>query len=264
LPFGAVAPEALHFLDELLPATLGAATLHLPPVALPEQALSAPRAQYDADVLLDELYARAPDRCLRILGVAEVDLYVTGRTFVFGYAHLSDGMAVFSLARLRESFYGRAPQLAPLHLRIGRAVLHEMGHTFGNPHCEESCVMHAVTQIETLDALPPGFCRSCQLRVEAGLRIEPWSALGRWQRGMAHLRRREFARAVEALEHAVRSAPREPRYLHDLGAARLALGDRAGARAALRRAVELGGPATASPLGWALAAAEGGDSDDHP
>jgi archaemetzincin len=262
MPFGEVAPAELDFLDELVGVAFGAPVMRLEPAPLPATAFAPLRAQYDADLLLDELYARLPDRCLRILGVTEVDLFVPGRTFVFGYAHLSDGMAVFSLGRLRETFYGREPDPVRLRMRVCRAVVHELGHTFGNPHCQDHCVMHSVTQVETLDALTPGFCHSCRARAEEALRVAPGSAAGRWARGMAHLRRRDLARAVEALEQAVRSAPREARYHHDLGTARLLAGDHEGARAALRRAVELGGDARHGRLEWVAAAAEGGDGDD--
>jgi archaemetzincin len=265
LPFGQVAARELDFLDELVGVAFGAATLRLGGVGLPERAYAPERAQFDANVFLDELYARLPDRCLRVVGVTEVDLFVPGRTFVFGYAHLSDGVAMFSQARLRQTFYGQPSDAERLRMRVCRAVVHELGHTFGNTHCEGRCVMHAVSQVDTLDALAPSYCAGCRARVEEGLGIAPWSAIGRWQRGMTHLRRRSYVEAARAFEHAVGAAPLEPRYHHDLGTTRLLLGDHAGARAALRRAVELGGDGHAQR--WTVeptpTAAEGG-GDDPP
>src|SRR5262249_24879960 len=105
--FGEVPADELSFLDALLGAAFGADTLLLEAVETPRHAYSVTRAQHDADVLLDELFARLPERCLRVVGVTQADLYVVGRTFVFGYAHLSDGVAVYSSARFREEFYGR-------------------------------------------------------------------------------------------------------------------------------------------------------------
>jgi archaemetzincin len=241
LPLGEVGEDELRFVDELMGAAFGADTLVLDAMETPRHAYSVPRAQYDADVLLDELFARFPERSLRVVGVTQADLYVAGRTFVFGYAHLSDGVAVYSSARFREEFYGRKRDLGRQRLRVSRALIHELGHTFGNPHCiDPNCVMHPVTHVETLDALAPWYCANCHARVRGGLDVAPWSARGRWERGMTYLRRREFARATELLEHAVRCAPNEPRYHNDLGVARLSAGDREGARAAFRRAAELG------------------------
>jgi archaemetzincin len=243
-PLGVVAPEELRFLDEILGAAFGADTLLLPPATAPPSAFAPGRAQFDADVLLEELFARLPERCMRIIGVTESDLFVVGRTFVFGYAHLADGVALFSTARFREEVYGRRRDAGLLRARVSRAVVHEIGHTFGNPHCDDlRCVMRPVTHLPTLDALSPWFCRGCRVRVRDGLAVPPWSGRGRWERGLSHLRRREFARAAQLLDHAVAAAPLEARYHNDLGVARLGSGDRDGARAAFRRAAELGAEA---------------------
>ena len=241
LPFGEVPDDELRFIDELMGAAYGADTVLLRAVESPRHAYSMARAQYDADLLLDELFARLPDRCLRIVGVTQADLYVAGRTFVFGYAHLTDGVAMYSSARFREEFYGRRRDLGRHRARVCRALIHELGHTFGNPHCNElSCVMHPVTHVETLDALAPWYCDGCHARVRRSLALAPWSARGRWERGMALLRRREYARAAEWLGHAVTCAPSEPRFWNDLGVALLASGDRERSRDAFRRASELG------------------------
>ena len=133
LPFGEVPADELRFLDELMGAAYGADTLLLEAVETPRHAYSVSRAQYDADLLLDELFARLPERCLRVVGVTQADMYVAGRTFVFGYAHLSDGVAVYSSARFREEFYGRRRDLGRHRARVCRAVIHEVGHTFGTP-----------------------------------------------------------------------------------------------------------------------------------
>jgi archaemetzincin len=224
-PYGDVPADELDRAARIIDERFGAHSVRLEPAALPEGAFDPERRQFDADLLLDELFARKPERCLRVVGVTAHDLYVNGRTFVFGYAHLTDGMAIYSLARLRERFYGRAREgdAAVEEGRVRRALVHELGHTFGAPHCETpGCVMGVVTQLDSLDALAPDYCESCDARVSEGLAIAPWSARGRWDRGLALFRRREWARAVEELEHAVRCAPLETRYRHALGLARLA------------------------------------------
>jgi archaemetzincin len=212
-PLGAVSGHELRRVTRILAGDFNARTLVLDPLPLPASAFAHERAQFDADVVLEELFTRLPERCLRIVGVTEQDLFVAGRTFVFGYAHLTDGMALYSVTRLRAEFYGRAPDGALLDQRVRRALVHELGHTFGAPHCDdERCAMHTVTQVDTLDALAPAYCAACGARVQSGLGVPPWSARGRWERGMALYRRRLYARAAVELEHAVRCAPFEARY----------------------------------------------------
>jgi archaemetzincin len=239
-PIGDVSLAQVQLLERILERVYDAPAVVLRALALPREAWSGERRQYDADPLLDALFLELPERCLRVVGVTEADLFIPGRTFVFGYAHLTDGMALYSLRRLREGFYGRAASEARTAARVLRAVVHELGHTFGVPHCEHGgCVMRAVSAVDTLDALSPRYCVPCLQRVRRGLKVAPWSARGRWERGLALYRRNLPARAVEQLEHATRSAPLDAAYLYDLGVARLAAGDREGARAAFVRAREL-------------------------
>src|SRR6185436_19085774 len=81
--------------------------LRLPETPIPAAHFDRARGQYDADRLLELLFENLPDPALRIVGVLDADMYAAGRTFVFGYAHLRDGVAVYSVARLREEWYGR-------------------------------------------------------------------------------------------------------------------------------------------------------------
>jgi archaemetzincin len=239
-PLGTVPDTELEFVDDVIGALLGARTIRLPAIRVPDGLWDRNRAQYDADRLLDLLFERLPDRALRIVGVLDADMYASGRTFVFGYAHLRDGVAVYSVARLREQWYGRVADREKEHARSYRALAHELGHTFGNPHCEgPGCVMRAVSQVDSLDALGPGYCERCLRRVRRGLLIAPSSAEGQFLRGGALLRRRQVSRAIEAYRLATERGPLEPRYFNDLGVALLAAADREAARRSFRRATEL-------------------------
>ena len=239
-PLGAVAIGDLRFLEEVVQALLGARAIVLPELALEASYFDAGRRQWDADRLLDLLFSRLPDEAMRILGVLDADMFAAGRTFVFGYAHLRDGVGVYSLARLREEWYQRPIDQTQLHARVYRAVAHEVGHTFGNPHCETpGCVMGAVSHVESLDALGPSYCPECMRRVRRGLTVAPSSAEGKFQRAGALLRRKMPRRAVDAYREATAKAPLEARYHNDLGVALLGLGDRVDARAAFHRAADL-------------------------
>lgn len=240
LPLGPVPVAELDLIEEVQGVLLGARSQRLPEQAIPSSCFDRPRGQYDADKLLELLFDKLPDTSMRIVGVLDADMYAAGRTFVFGYAHLRDGVAVYSVARLREEWYGRVADVERQRERSYRALAHELGHTFGNPHCEQpECVMHAVSQIESLDALSPSYCCACLRRVRRGLLVAPTSAEGLFLRAGALLRRHYLPRAIELYREASRKAPLEPRYFNDLGVALLAGADRDGARAAFHRATEL-------------------------
>src|SRR5262249_11977961 len=107
-------------------------------------------------------------------------------------------------------------------------------------HCEDgSCVMRAVSQVESLDALGPSYCDPCMRRVRRGVQVAPSSAEGRFLRAGALLRRRYVPRAIETYPEATVKAPGEPRYHTDPGVALLAAADREAARTAFLRAAEL-------------------------
>lgn len=237
---GGVSAGDVAFLAHLIRAILGADSIILPALPLRKEDYNAERRQYDADRLLDLLFGKMPDRALRIIGVLDQDMFAAGRTFVFGYAHLRDGVAVYSLARLREEWYGRAASDEHVRGRTYRAVAHELGHTFGNPHCKQTrCVMRAVSQIDSLDELWPAYCSSCMEQVRRGSQLAPLGAEGRFLRGGAYLRRRQLERAAAAYEDASRLAPEEARYHNDMGVALLSLGRRDAARHAFGRAADL-------------------------
>lgn len=239
LPLGSVSEETLGFVEDLLGAVFGLNVESLPKTCIPSSFYDPHRDQDSADDFLSLLFEAFPDRSMRILGVSEQDMFAVGRTFVYGYAHLRDGVAVVSTARLRGSWYGKAEDKKRFRARVYRTVVHEISHTFGLSHCERACIMHAVSQIDSLDRLSPSFCASCSIKVRMGVQVAPMGAEGRFLRAGALLRRRYLARAIDAYREATEKAPIEPRYHNDLGVALLAAGDREGARAAFRQATEL-------------------------
>jgi archaemetzincin len=129
----------------------------------PERVLDPDRAQYHSTPLIDQLVALgAPAPEERILGMTEGDLFVPILTFVFGEAQVGGPGAVFSVKRLRPTFYGMPENRKLLVSRAVKEALHEVGHTLGLLHCRSAeCVMRASTNAREVDLKPARFCREC-------------------------------------------------------------------------------------------------------
>ena len=138
----------------------------LPPLAIPGTAHDARRSQYQSVELMRMLAERVPNHDSRILGVTNVDLAIPMLSFLFGQAQLDGPVAVVSLCRLHQEFYGLPAQEDVLRERTVKEVLHEMGHTFGLVHCSErTCAMSLTTHIELVDAKSEHYCSRCGLQL---------------------------------------------------------------------------------------------------
>src|SRR5579859_6886203 len=100
-------------------------------VPIPEGAYDAKRRQYQSVDFMKMLAQHAPRDAERILGVTNADLAIPMLTFLFGQAQLNGPVAVVSLCRLRQEFYGLPANANLLRERSVKEVLHELGHTFG-------------------------------------------------------------------------------------------------------------------------------------
>ena len=136
-----------------------------------EFAYDAGRNQFGSIPVLEMLSRRCPADALKLLAVTERDLFIPVLTFVFGHAQLGGRVAVISLARLRQEFYGMAPDREVFFERAYKEALHETGHTFGLVHCtERRCAMSLATGIRQIDLKDAAFCPSCAARLQRNSR----------------------------------------------------------------------------------------------
>jgi archaemetzincin len=134
----------------------------LPALELPEGSFDAKRGQYESVEIMKAVARNRPNDAARILGVTDVDLSIPMLTFVFGQAQLDGPVAVVSLSRLRQEFYGLPGEEGLLRERVVKEVLHELGHTFGLTHCAKpSCAMSLATHIGLVDIKEERYCAHC-------------------------------------------------------------------------------------------------------
>jgi archaemetzincin len=129
------------------------------------------RRQYGSIAVLEMLTRICPPDAVKLLAVTERDLYIPVLTFVFGQAQLSGRVAVISLARLRQEFYGLAPNREIFLERASKEALHETGHTFGLVHCgDRNCAMSLSTNVRQIDSKRCEYCAACGARLRRGAR----------------------------------------------------------------------------------------------
>jgi archaemetzincin len=157
--------EALAMIRERVGADFGVAVreMELPGI---EFAWDAGRNQYGSIPVLEMLARLRPADAAKLLAVTGRDLFIPVLTFVFGHAQLGGSVALVSLARLRQEFYGLAPNREVFLERAAKEALHETGHTFGLVHCaDRGCAMALATNVRQIDAKRAAFCAPCAARL---------------------------------------------------------------------------------------------------
>jgi archaemetzincin len=162
VPVGIVGREILEYLAISLPDVIGTMCRVADLGIEPSDAYSPARRQYHSTRLLTELAAFEACEGDKILGVADVDLFIPIFTFVFGEAQLGGHAALFSLQRLRQQFYGLPEDYRLFYERCEKEAAHELGHAYGLPHCASyDCVMHFSNSVEQVDIKAALFCTDC-------------------------------------------------------------------------------------------------------
>ena len=171
VPIGGVPPQALDWIESAVSEWFPLPLRRLPALTVPASAYDGKRQQYQSVELMKMLSQSAPRNAGRVLGVADVDLSIPMLSFLFGQAQFEGPIALISLCRLRQEFYGLPPREHLLRERTVKEALHELGHTFGLVHCSDpNCAMSLSTHIELVDSKSERYCERC------GMHLVQWFA----------------------------------------------------------------------------------------
>jgi archaemetzincin len=170
VPVGGVDRDILDYLAVALSESIDA-QCEVSDITLdPAIAFDTTRRQYNSSQILSILLESGGNNGSgKLLGVADVDLFIPVLTFVFGEAQLNNRAAVASVYRLRQGFYGLPENERLFFERCEKESLHELGHAFGLDHCREwECVMHFSNSIEQVDLKAGVFCQRCAANLKKG------------------------------------------------------------------------------------------------
>jgi archaemetzincin len=166
-PLGKELPDRdVALVKEALVAFYGVEVRVLDRAELPKGAFYAPRKRWRAEKLLAHLAPKLPADGLRILGLTAADISTTkGDVLDWGILGLAtiDGRAcVISAHRTRK---GVSKDQA--RVRLAKVAVHEIGHTFGLPHCPtKGCLMEdAKGKVATTDG-ERDLCSACRAKLE--------------------------------------------------------------------------------------------------
>ena len=170
LTVGSIEDEVLTAIEQKLHQVLEWEIRRGASLMMPEVAFNKTRNQFEALHVMRAVADVAPGNANRVLAITKEDLSIPMLTFVYGQAQLGGRVALMSLARLRQEFYGLPSNLG---LLIGRAIkeaLHELGHNFGLVHCPSTtCVMMLANDIQHVDDKDSEFCSGCTVLLRDSL-----------------------------------------------------------------------------------------------
>lgn len=162
-------PHLLEPVHAHVAGEFGCAVRFEDPSSRPAGTYDVRRRQHASREILRWLVARAAAAGGgRLLGITDVDLFIPVLTFVFGEAQLDGTAAVVSMARLAHAGDPRVTTA-----RLAREAVHELGHTFGLLHCENSegggwrprsCVMARSPSVRAVDGKSMRLCADCRER----------------------------------------------------------------------------------------------------
>lgn len=164
-PFGTIDKALLETVQESLIAHHRVEVELLPSIPLPKSAYYAPRQRYRADSLIAFLKRQTLTEFHKTIGFTSADISTTKGAHVdwgiFGLGYCPGKSCVVSTFRLKNN----GPE--KLKERLAKVSVHELGHTYGLPHCNMSptCVMaDASGTVAQVDLEETALCFSCKIK----------------------------------------------------------------------------------------------------
>ncbi len=131
-------------------------------IDMPKRSFNSIRNQYDANVMLHQIYKKFEPSSHKILAITSEDIYSHGLNFVFGLAQKPGKLAIISIHRLDPQYWGLKKDEEKLFERAAKEAVHELGHSLGLGHCENSnCVMFFSNKIFDTDRKAFSLCERC-------------------------------------------------------------------------------------------------------
>jgi archaemetzincin len=170
-PLGDVDRSVIDLATRAIADAFGArAVTPMSSVEIPAAAYYAPRKRYRAEKILEFLDRINRGKSGKVIGLTSVDISTAKGRYedwgIFGMANIGGPSCIISTYRLGR---GKGdPALSAQ--RIKKAVIHELGHALGLPHCTTAgCVMRdAEGKISTIDRSDGRFCPRCERRLGLG------------------------------------------------------------------------------------------------
>jgi len=169
-PLGRVSASDISTARHGIEAMFSARVEVRPAVALPKNAYYPPRRRYRADDLISFLAGRTNSK--RVIGLTAVDVSTTKDAVkdwgVLGLGNETMRACVVSTFRMGRK---RVPATV-FRARLVNVCDHELGHTYGLPHCPNPrCVMaDAHGKLSTFDDSTGDFCVDCRAKLGRFLR----------------------------------------------------------------------------------------------
>lgn len=158
IPVGKIDKELVNFVKGKLEDVFKLQVKIKNNIKIPEDSYNTERKQYLSSKILDYV-CTTEDINSRTVLVIDKDLYVPRLNFVFGEADPIRDICMFSIIRLKQSFYGLSEDKGLLYKRAIKEAVHELGHTYGLKHCDNpDCVMYFSNSLSDTDKKSYHFC----------------------------------------------------------------------------------------------------------
>ncbi len=120
------------------------------------------RKQYKILTIFKEISENRKNTKKKVLAIMDEDIYIHELNFVFGEADVASGVAIISLTRLRQTYYGFPEDRKLFLLRCLKEAIHVVGHLYNLDHCPNPlCVMHFSNRLADTDKKDYELCDVC-------------------------------------------------------------------------------------------------------